>query len=113
MLEPKAAQGLSSRSPAGQREEPGVRVRPPGYLKPEIPLALCVFLAGEAGDLVEGDGVQRRGGVPGLAEGGLDRLLGDAEVDEEFGMGAVASVVGLAGGLGQNFREQPEIEVQQ
>ena len=57
-----------------------------GCLKPEIPPVQRVFLAGEEGDLVEGDRVQRRGGVPGLAEGGFDRVLGDVEVDEEFGV---------------------------
>ena len=38
-----------------------------GCLKPEVPLVQRVLLAGEAADLVEGDRVQRRGGVPGLA----------------------------------------------
>src|ERR1035441_8302840 len=84
-----------------------------GWLKLEVPPFQSVYLAGEAGDLVGGNGVQRRAGIPCLAQGGLDRLVGEAEVDEEFGVGAVAAIGWLAGGLGQNFREQPEIEVQQ
>src|ERR1035437_5754765 len=81
--------------------------------KLEVPFVKRVFLAGEEGDLVEGDSVQRRGGVPSSAEGGFERVVGQVEIHEEIGVGTVETIVGLVGGPGQNLFEKPEVEVQQ
>ena len=87
--------------------------KPLDGLEPEVPIVERIFLAGQARDFVQRKRAERGSGVPGPAEGGLDAVGGDVEVDQEIGVGPVDAIVRLAGGHGQDLLQQPEIEVQQ
>ena len=51
-------------------------------------------------------------GRPGLAEGGFDGSGGEAQVGEELAVRTVLAVVGLAGGHGEDFLDEADVEVQ-
>ena len=82
-------------------------------LEAEVPLVVGVFLVGEAGDLVEGERGQGVGGVPGFAEGGFKGVRGEVDVDEEVRVGAVEAIARLAGGQGEGFFDEAEVEVEE
>jgi len=79
----------------------------------QIPFRLAVFFTRKLRDLRSGKLFERLSGAPDFAQSIFDEFRWNFEIQEEVGVGAAETIIGLLGGKWQDFLNQFNVEVKQ